>query len=38
MNNMFDDFDFNSFRVIGMEDDVLLYKQDKILKLRDHWV
>ena len=37
-SNAFEDFDFNSFRVIGIEDDLLLYKLDKNISERDHWV
>ena len=38
MNNPFADFDLNSFRVIGMETNLLSYKEDNDLKSMNHWV
>ena len=38
MDNPLENFDFNSFRVIGIEEGLLEYKEDQDLEERDHWI
>ena len=38
MGNLFSDFDFTSFRVIGIEEDIIIYKEHVFLEEINHWV